>query len=338
MKLSREQILGHRLRANGLNERLPMSSGSLERAAHAGLQDSMPRAALLSLHARVTGATPTTWEDAALVQVWGPRYSAYVIAARDRDLFTLGRLPGTERGRHRAEATADRLRTFLAGRRMSYEEAGRALGVDPNALRYATTTGTLLIRWEGARRPIVWTVPPPEMTAREARLELARRYLHIFGPATPTSFADWAGIAGADAKRAFEELKTELRDVESPIGEAWMLATDEPSFHGPLVLPAAARLLPSGDAHYLLWGADRELLVPDPSRRELLWTSRVWPGALLVGGEIVGTWRRNQQAIDIDAWRSLSRAERQAVEQEAHSLPLPGRANATGVRTTIVSP
>ena len=67
---------------------MPWSEASLGRAAWAGLQDSMPRAALLSIHARVDGTTPTAWSDPSLVQVWGPRYSAYVIAAADRAVFT----------------------------------------------------------------------------------------------------------------------------------------------------------------------------------------------------------------------------------------------------------
>ena len=87
---------------------------------------------------------------------------------------------------------------------------------------------------------------------------------------------------------------------------------------------ASARLLPSGDTYYLLQGAQRELLVPEPDRRNLLWTSRVWPGAVLVAGEIVGTWRRAHEKLTIQAWRRLTRAERGAVEAEAQSLPLPG--------------
>src|SRR5690606_36010057 len=83
LELSRAQILAHRRNASALAERLPHSAQSLERAAAAGLQDSMPRAALLSLHARVSGTQPETWQESLLVQVWGPRYSAFVIAERD---------------------------------------------------------------------------------------------------------------------------------------------------------------------------------------------------------------------------------------------------------------
>jgi hypothetical protein len=83
-------------------------------------------------------------------------------------------------------------------------------------------------------------------------------------------------------------------------------------------------LLPSGDAYYLLQGDDRALLVPDASRRGELWTSRVWPGAVLVDGEVSGTWRRANEIVTIQAWGRPSRAARQAVEAEAAALPLPG--------------
>jgi hypothetical protein len=49
----------------------------------------------------------------------------------------------------------------------------------------------------------------------------------------------------------------------------------------------------------------------------------VWPGALLVNGEVAGTWRRDQHRLTISAWRRLSPADRQAAESEALALPLP---------------
>ena len=94
----------------------------------------------------------------------------------------------------------------------------------------------------------------------------------------------------------------------------------------------SARLLPSGDAYFLLQGDDRELLVPDVDRRRALWTPRVWPGGVLVKGEVVGTWRRAEATVTVQAWRRLSRAARDAVEAEAESLPLPGLAGRIVVR------
>src|SRR5260221_14690152 len=106
LDLTRAQILAHRRNVQALEERLPPGPESLRRAAWAGLQDSMPRAAVLSIHARVQGTASDTWEDPSLVQLWGPRFSAYVVAARDYAVFSLGRLPDDARGRRRAEGLA----------------------------------------------------------------------------------------------------------------------------------------------------------------------------------------------------------------------------------------
>jgi hypothetical protein len=323
LRVTRQQILAFRRRVGALDERMPMGSQSLRRAAWAGLQDSMPRAALLSLHARVDGVEPSTWEDPSLAQLWGPRYSTYVVAKRDFALFSLGRLPEDAKSRLRAERMAERLHAHLDGTRMTDREAGRALGVG-NALWYAATTGTVAIRWEGARAPTVWTVDPGEVSPADARRELARRYIHIFGPARADGFARWAGISRRSATDTFASLEASLLPVRSPLGDEWLLAEDEPEIRAGETVAAPARLLPSGDAFFLLDGAERELLVPREDQRQRLWTPRVWPGALLVEGEIRGAWRRAHHTVRIDAWARLSRGTRDAIEAEANALPLPG--------------
>jgi hypothetical protein len=324
LDLTRPQILAFRRLAGGLEARLPPGRASLRRAAWAGLQDSMPRSALLSIHARVAGTEPSAWEDPSLVQLWGPRFSVFVIAARDLGVFSLGLLPDDAKGQQRARDLAARLNAVLGGARMTYGEAGRALGVHPNSLRYAAATGTVLIRWEGARQPTVWTVPPPEIDPHDARLELARRHLHIYGPATPEAFSRWSGISPRHAAAAFAALRRWLTPARTPVGDAWILTKDEAAFRAAPGPAAPARLLPSGDAYLLLQGTDRDLMVPDADRRAALWTPRVWPGGLLVDGEIAGTWRRADAVLTVQPWRRLSQAERDAVAKEAESLPLPG--------------
>ena len=317
LELTRAQILAFRRRVGALEERLPPGPRSLRTAAWAGLQDSMPRAALLSTHARVEGAHAEIWDDDAFVQVWGPRWATYVVPAEDHAIFTVGRHPDGARGRERAETWAAR----VAARdpRMSV------------AARYATTTGTVLIRWEGARAPDIWTVPRPTIEPLDARRELARRYLHVFGPGTSLSFAKWAGVSAKEGRAAFEGL--ELVPVSTPLGEESILASDEGLMRKVAERSTAVRLLPSGDAYWLFHdAAHRELLVPDAKERAALWTPRVWPGALLVAGELAGTWRRAQGDLSLELWRPLTKAERAAVEAEAASLPLRGLAVPVAVR------
>lgn len=325
LKLTRSQILAFRRKAAGLDVRLPYGSSALQKAAWAGLQESMPRAALLSIHARVTGTEPESWEDPALVQVWGPRFSAYVVAKCDLAIFTISRLPEKGERLKRAQEIAAQLRAVLAGGRMTMGAAARLMGEgSPNRLRYAAPTGTVLIHWDGSHQPDVWNVPPPEMDPHEARLELARRYLHVFGPSTPEGFSRWAGIDPSSGIAVFKTLGKSLAPVGTPIGEGWILGQDEPIIRAAPGPAAPARLLPSGDTWFLLQGADRELLVPNEIQRRALWTSRVWPGALLLDGETAGTWRRAEHVLTIQPWKRLSRAQREAVEAEASALPLPG--------------
>ena len=215
LELSRSQILSFRRGVGSLDARLPAGAKSLRRAAWAGLQDSMPRAAPLSIHARVEDATSASWEHPSLVQLWGPRYSDYVVAAQDIAIFSLGRLPEHARRRARAHDTASRLHAFLDGRRMPFGQAGHAMGVSPNSLRYAAPTGTVLMRWDGSHQPVIWTAPAPDMDPWLARLELARRYLHVFGPSTYTMFAGWAGIGSREASTAFKGLASALTPVRT---------------------------------------------------------------------------------------------------------------------------
>src|SRR5882724_11297220 len=98
--------IGYRLRANRLDVRGPLAD-----ALPAGLQDSAPRAAQLSLHARVDGLPVDGWADPSLRQLWGPRGAAYLVAAADWAVFTVGRLPRS--GADQLLALADRVVELL---------------------------------------------------------------------------------------------------------------------------------------------------------------------------------------------------------------------------------
>jgi hypothetical protein len=192
-----------------------------------------------------------------------------------------------------------------------------------------------LIRWEGARAPHVWIVPPPTISVQVARHELARRYLNIYGPSTAAAFAKWGGIGAKEAATTFDELGAELIPVRTPSGDAHLLDADEATIRAPRGPVAPARLLPSGDAYTLhTTSAERTLLVSNERRRGQLWTPRVWPGAVLVDGDIVGTWRRAKRVFTIETWKKLSPAARDAVVAEAEGLPLPDPGTGMAVHWT----
>lgn len=330
LDLTRAQILAFRRRE--LDQRRPNGPDSLRLAAWAGLQDSMPRAALLSIHARMEGTEPSTWDDPSLMQVWGPRFHVFVVSARDRAVFTLGTLPDEGPARQRAATVAEALHAYLDGRRLPVGEAGRGLGMHPYYFRYAAATGTVAIRWDGARQPVVWTVPAPDVSPEAAREELWARYLHIYGPTGPEAFSAWAGIGRRAGAAAFAAGMSRLTPVGTPFGDAWILAEDEESVRHPAGEAAPVRLLPSGDPYLLLQGAAREFMVPDARQRHALWTPRVWPGGLLLEGEVAGTWRRAGPTVVASPWRRLGSWQRDAVAAEVAALPLDGLGGRLSIR------
>jgi hypothetical protein len=233
-------------------------------------------------------------------------------------------MPDEPAGYARAVAVADDLERSLAGRTMTYAEAGRPDGRRPEQPS---------LRDDDRPDPDPLGRPPAADLDRAGPAddrEMRGLELGATVPATSwarrrDAFGEWAGIRPARASRIVDALAGELTAVATPIGDRWILTSDATSFQASReTQPSAVRLLPSGDTWFLLHGADRELLVPDARRRPELWTPRVWPGALLVDGEVRGTWRRANTVVEIDPWGPLTPAVRKRVEAEAASLPLPG--------------
>jgi len=255
----------------------------------------------------------------------------YVVPRQDVAVFTLGRFPRDPVSGAAVRAAADkakrafRTREAQPGRVLS----DRAVGVNFRELRIASMTGAVRIKWDGAITS--WRlVEPPSEPPEPARLELARRFLRSVGPSTPREFAwwtgGWAGSFGAstrgelsDAEVTFRSLEKELIEVEVAGRRRWALRTERSRLvRG---VPAeTVRLLPAGDPY--LASADRALLVLPPRFRSELWPKSVWPGALMVNGELVGTWRRQVGRVTVRPWRRLEPEVKEAVEEEVSGMPI----------------
>jgi Winged helix DNA-binding domain len=327
--VTRENVLAFRQRATHLDKRL--TPGRLIEAAFAGLQDSNPRSAVLALHARVKDVSPSAWKDPQLVQVWGPRGAVYVVPRHDVALFTLGRSPRNPVLGAIVKDAAEKARRASRARQLRPQLAvsDRALGVNFRELRIASMTGAVRIEWDGARTTW-WIVEPPEVDAESARLELARRFLRSVGPSTAKEFASWSGgWAGSfgtptrgefsDAQQTFRSLEGELTEVDLEGQKRWALRTDLSRLERAVPVETV-RLLPAGDPY--LASADRALIVPQLRFRSELWPKSVWPGALMVNGELAGVWRRQLGRVTMRTWRKLEPGVKDAVAEEASSMPI----------------
>ncbi len=164
--------------------------------------------------------------------------------------------------------------------------------------------------------PLTWLKPPENLTERDGIELLIRRYLGGFGPAALADVANWMGVSIGTAKEvaATMELPT-FRD------ESGRTLVDLPN--APLPdpdAPAPVRFLPVWDAT-LLVHARRTLILPEEFRPRVFNTRTPHSvNTFLLDGQVAGSWRHDQGVISLEPFRTLTRAERAAIDDEAHRL------------------
>lgn len=177
---------------------------------------------------------------------------------------------------------------------------------------------------EGRRAPFVllseWLDEVSHLDADAARRELALRYLRAYGPSSRAGLGGWLGITRADANSWWNLVEDDVTPVDVEGARRWILTDDlETLSASELKQVTGARLLPPGDP--LLHVADRDVLVEDRGRQRQLWRALHAPGAVLVGGDVVGVWRSRKTPrtleVDVEGFEPLASGARRAVEREA---------------------
>ncbi len=320
-QLDRAQILAYRYQASGLDARLP--NGELVAAARPGLQDSSPRSAVLSLHARVEGVTPEAWSDRRLVQVWGPRGAIYLVAKDDLALFTLGLLPRDPDRLKLLESNARKVLRALDGRPQRPANILDLVPAIPSQreLLWAAATGWFLPIWD-ASATAAYPAEPVDADPEESRLALARLFLHHFAPVTSKGLQWWTGSSQQDATETMKALAQELVTVDVGGEEVLMLEGDVgPAQEAPP--PRGLALLPPEDVYInRICGP---LLAPNADLHAQLYPQAPLPGALIVDGEVAATWRRRDRQFSFSPTPGTKIDELVGpVAEAASALPLPG--------------
>lgn len=317
-----------RARVTHLDEKLP--AGALAKAAWGGLQDSVPRGGVISLHARVEGTKPDSWEDPSLVQIWFRGGADYIVPRADVGVFTLGSFPRDPERGAQVERIADEIHRLAEGRMLLVRElAGRFKQARPLEVRNSALTGRVHIRWDASN---IWIIPVerPDIDVEDARRELARRFVHWFGPTTKQRLTRWTGVQPADAAATWKAIDKDLVPVEVDREERFALAADVDAMTSAEPV-RGVRLIPFDDAFTKL---DHELLVGDETLRAKVFPPTgqsvgYIPGAILVDGEIVGAWQRQQRKVTVHPWSKLSAKVLEEIEREALPFPIAGASKPT---------
>lgn len=139
-----------------------------------------------------------------------------------------------------------------------------------------------------------------------AELDPVRACLHLLGPATPKLVATYIDGAIADVKNAWPD---DVATVEVD-GEVRQILVEDLDVLTAAEVDDRVRLLSPFDL--FLQARDRELLLPGEAHRKDLWRTLGRPGAVLRGGEIVGTWRARKKGgrlqPEVSLWGEVDRS------------------------------
>ncbi|CCK26500.1 hypothetical protein BN159_2121 [Streptomyces davaonensis JCM 4913] len=136
------------------------------------------------------------------------------------------------------------------------------------------------------------------------------RYLAAFGPASVKDFQTWCGLTRT--RPAFERLRPELITFRDENGVELFDLPDAP--RPDPATPAPPRFLPEFD-NLLLSHADRTRVIP-PANRGRTWQVNTVYCPFLVDGFLAGVWRIIDDALVIEPFDDLTKAQRAEVLAE----------------------
>lgn len=358
VKLTWPQALAFWLQRHFLEERAARGNLPVVVSRICGLHAQVMSSAELAAWARIDGldsgdVNAALWQERSLVKLWAMRWTLHLFSAADFPLYLAAfRAFGHFRREQWLKSvgiTADDMNALLEGFQVTL--TGNGLTREQLADALARHTGRPYLRdmllggWgtllkPGAYQghlvfgpnsgPNVTFVSPrhwlgdfPELDTAEARLEILRRYLSVYGPATPGDFASWWGATRADARKLFQALSAEVIPVSVDGWDARVLHPDVDALQA--AQPSmAVRLLPSFDPYTL--GLRRN----GASALSAVYKGRVfrqqgWISAVvLAGGYVVGVWnyevKKARVAVTVEPFEPLSPAIRAGIEQETARL------------------
>lgn len=339
----------------------PAPAAQLVEAVRAvgGVQAQILSAAELAIGARVGAITrqdvqAALWERRTLVKTYGPRGTLHLLPADELPLWmaalqaaeALSGLPWYQHaGLEPAQADdlLDAIGEALDGRCLTRREIAdavtshvgewareRLLSAWGELLAPAALAGKLCFgpgagsqvsfvradQWIGH-----WEAYDPQM----ALVELCRRFIGAYGPATHQDIAHWFRLKPEQARALIESLTAELESVDFLGRRAWLLAADtwdDPQEVG----ESSLWLLPQYDC-YLLGCGPRECIVPEVARPRVntygrgRFESATGLPVLLIDGAVAGIWERRRQGktaeLRVESFVELTARQHEQLEAEA---------------------
>jgi len=366
-KLSWPQVHAFRLQRHHLARRAAKKNLARVVGDIGGAQAQLMSAAELQIAARVdctvADVRQALWKEKTLVKTWLMRGTLHLTRADDLPLYTaaMGKRwihvrPSWLKFMQVTEAElwkiVDEIGAAVNGTPMTREELIAVVGKGKSArvrellksgwggmLKPAARNGQLCF---GPNRgqsvtfvsPQRWLPSWREVDPEAAIVEMARRYLRAYGPATKSDFARWWGAWPGVANAAWSGLAKELVPVSIEGVRGEILAGDLDALQNAKI-GHSVQLLPLFDP-YLMGYATRGHLFDAVYAPRVSRTAGWISAVVLVGGRVVATWthavRDSTLHISIEPFQKLAPNVMPEVRHCAAAL-----ARAMGIGRTAIS-
>ena len=223
-----------------------------------------------------------------------------------------GKTPKGDASREVAETVSSSL--------VQYCERCKAKHVADGVFRAAGRQAQVVIGPEENRATMLYPRPRVKQErVRDPRAQLLQTFFRVNGPTGRTLYSDWQGAGTAGVGELWSAMGDDLVRVEIAkkrydLPESLVDAVQK-------ARPAkGVALVPPNDSY--VRQVDHVLLMPDSARRQKIFKALSGPGALLVDGEITGSWRyrRSDAEVSIVTFGKLEPAQKKAAEKSAKAI------------------
>jgi hypothetical protein len=306
--------------------------GALERVA--GLQAQWAPAPYVGLWTRIAGFRRDQLERALLsgraVRAVLMRGTIHLVSRADYHGFgaAVGPPPWLRPDAAEVAATLhDAIRAFGGERRTRAEVAAflaQAHGIEPplsEAVWYGLRTRGRLTHapesglWRSSGQTRYLALEHEPVDAEAAQVELVRRYLAAFGPATRADVAEWSGLRVRDLEQPLEALEP-LARFRDERGRELLDLPRAPRPAADTVAPV--RFMPRFD-NLVLSHKDRTRVLAAEHRGGVIEGGWV-KSTLLVDGFVAGVWEVEGGRVVVEQFTRLTRTQKAEVADEARRL------------------
>jgi hypothetical protein len=354
-KLSWSQVHAFRLERHHLTKRAPKKNLVRVVGEIGGVQAQVMSAAELQVGVRVEckvdDVRDSLWKRRTLAKTWLMRGTLHLVPAEDLPIYTAAMQTHWMRVRNSwlkfvqlsepeflslVEAIGEALDDHVLTRDELIAKVAKGR---PAHIREVMRSGWGMILKPVARsgllcfgpsrgqsvtfaRPRQWLGSWREVDPDEALVEVARRYLKAYGPATREDFARWWGNWPGVGKAAWAGLAGELVSVDIDGRIASVLAVDAIRIQKQAATPSI-QLLPAFDP-YVMGHSSRDHIVEAANLSKVSRTAGWISPVLLVDGHVAGTWshvvQKGSLQVSVEPFRPLAAKTKIEVRRRAESL------------------